>query len=123
MVGNKTLQRYYAEYNRRYFGNSLPKCKTVWADLEKLSEGAVGHYRPVEYERFDGKRWHHYRTDHLIEIDPKLRSMNTIWQSTLLHEMAHLSVGLRHKKVVSHGKIWQQEMLRLATAGAFKNLW
>ena len=49
--------------------------------------------------------------------------MVSISQGTLLHEMAHLWVGIHHPRAKSHGRIWQKEMLRLATIGAFKNLW
>ncbi len=123
MIGNKTLCRYYKAYNEVYFKNELPACETVFRDLQKMSKGAIGHYTPVEYEIFRGGKWTPHRKTHRIEIDPKAKYMNVLWQSTLLHEMAHLSVGLKHKRVKSHGTIWQKEMLRLATAGAFKNLW
>lgn len=123
MVGNKTLQRYYKTYNRKYFGNELPACETFFKNLQKMSKGAIGHYVPVEYEIFRNGQWVPHRKTHRIEIDPKAKTMGIFWQSTLIHEMAHLSVGLKHKRVKSHGRVWQKEMLRLATIGAFKNLW
>lgn len=126
MVGNKTLERYYDLYNRKYFEGSLPACKTVFCDLwKKHKVRAVGHYVPTHWEKKspDDGKWRVYRTEHLIEVDHKVKNMGIFWQSTLIHEMAHLAVGLRHKRVKSHGRIWQKEMLRLATIGAFKNLW
>lgn len=125
MVGNKTLQRYFDEYNRRYFGNSLPPCNTIFTDLSRKHKGAVGHYVPVQYEKKSPEDgiWRLSRTEHFIEVDHRVKNMGIFWQSTLLHEMAHLAVGLKHKRVKSHGRIWQKEMLRLATIGAFKNLW
>lgn len=42
---------------------------------------------------------------------------------TLLHEMAHIAVEIRHKRPMGHGAIWQAEMLRLAKIGAFANWW
>lgn len=121
MVGNKTLQRWYATFNDAYFDGELPACKTTWEDLRKHK--AIGWYRPIEYERFDGKRWKYHRTDHEICLCPKIKDMVSISQFTLLHEMAHLYVGLRHPRAQAHGRIWQKEMLRLASIGAFKNLW
>lgn len=42
---------------------------------------------------------------------------------TLLHEMAHIAVEIRHRRPMGHGAVWQREMLRLARAGAFANWW
>lgn len=123
MVDNKTLQRYYKTYNRKYFGGGLPACETFFKNLQKISKGAFGRYSPLEYEIFRNGQWEPHRKTHRIEIDPRAKKLNILWQSTLLHEMAHLAVGLKHKRVKSHGTFWQKEMLRLATIGAFKNLW
>ncbi len=57
----------------------------------------------------------------LIVIDDGLDEVTTI--GTLIHEMAHMAVEIKHKRNMGHGKVWQAEMLRLARAGAFKTIW
>lgn len=123
----KRLQKYYAGYNRKYFGNRLPDCKIKWTELHKAygkdARGAVGYYHAVVFEIYNKGKWRKHRTEYWIELSPKIGTMGIFWQSTLIHEMAHLSVELSHPRATAHGRIWQKEMLRLATIGAFKNLW
>lgn len=121
MVGNATLRRWYSAYNDKYYAGKLPPCKTEWVDLTK--HRAIGRYHPVVLERFNGNSWKYHRTDHEIHLCPRIKQLVSISQGTLLHEMAHLWVGINHPRAQPHGRIWQKEMLRLATIGAFKNLW
>lgn len=57
----------------------------------------------------------------VIIIQKGIGSTRTRW--TLLHEMAHLAVNIRHKRSMGHGRLWQREMMRLARLGAFDNYW
>lgn len=123
MVGDRTLQRHYDEHNVRYFGGKLPPCKPVWEDLTKLRAVGRENYDVIEGKfRSDG-RWRIIRRDYRIGICHSIKKLGSFWRSTLLHEMAHIAVDQRGKKVKHHGTTWQQEMMRLATAGAFKDLW
>jgi hypothetical protein len=56
-----------------------------------------------------------------IVIIPQLKKFGRNARMTLLHECVH--VKLRNKKGDLHGPAFQREMLRLARAGAFKDLW
>jgi Zn-dependent peptidase ImmA (M78 family) len=60
-----------------------------------------------------------YQLDNEIAINTWLRDWPTLWRWTLLHEMVHLFLPDH----ADHGEKFQKEMLRLARAGAFRNLW
>jgi hypothetical protein len=95
------LQRTYQQYNRKYFGNKLPKVSEV--DLH------WGSIREMGYE-WGGE----------IVINRRYRYRDAVWKLTLLHEMVHLSLPAVQDE---HGKEFQKGMLRLAKAGAFEGLW
>lgn len=122
MVGNRTLQKKYAEYNQKYFGGKLPVCPVDWQNLSRY--GAIGRHRwfVIEGKGMDG-RWREVRIEHTIHLDPMLKKMPNLKLSTLLHEMCHVAVRQQSVRAEAHGRLFQQEMLRLATAGAFKTLW
>jgi len=93
------LQRAYREYNKKYFGNRLPKSTQLrWADMSMMG----------------------YQLDDEIVINRRDRKRDRVWKGTLLHEMVHLSLP---KTRFDHGKEFQKEMLRLAKLGAFRNIW
>jgi len=58
---------------------------------------------------------------HIIAIDED--STDSEYLMTLIHEMAHLKIDEKWKRRMGHGKHWQNEMKRLAIAGAFEPLW
>ena len=97
------LERAFRSYNRKYFSNLLPNPPEVelgWGDIDCMG----------------------YQLGDEIVINRKYRQWGSVWRGTLLHEMAHLK--LEGEKVRSdHGKEFQNEMLRLAKAGAFKKIW
>lgn len=91
------LQKAYAQYRRKYFKKLPVKAKVKWEKMPHL-----GYW--------DGEK---------IALNRAYRRDDKIWRFTLLHEMVHMSLEPER----SHGKAFQREMLRLAKAGAFKDLW
>src|SRR5579864_4244808 len=97
------LERSYRYYNRKYFGNLLPNPPEVdlhWGDIQGSG----------------------YQVEDEIVINRKDRTRSNVWKLTLLHEMAHRSLS-QYRTRSDHGREFQQEMLRLANAGAFRYLW
>lgn len=99
------LESLYAEYNSKYFGGELPKIPVRWG---KVEEGHAAEFWPSTME---------------IVIHPTIRrcGLDKYTKILLLHEMAH--VKLRDRRIKDHGRIWTNEMSRLANIGAFDKLW
>jgi hypothetical protein len=113
------LQKYFQIYNKKYFGGALPPVTLRWADMKHF-----GHYFAREHEMFDifTNEVVSVRTEHVIELGKWSTNNRSVWRMTLLHEMCHLK--LRDKKrAASHGRLFNQEMKRLAASGAFHGLW
>lgn len=107
MGTNDDLRWLYLIYNKRYFGNRLPKDMPVkFCKLRKHTYGrtavAIQTHRPQ-----------------FIEINNDLRTALLTAQFTLLHEMVHVE----NPKPTGHGKWFNKRMLRLARAGAFNGKW
>ena len=100
---DKELGRAYRKYNKLYFDGALPQ------DVDVFFSPAEDSYGQVQEE---AGGW-------TLQINPKYSPDHRMWKMVLLHEMAHLAVH----PYPSHGAKFQAEMLRLATAGAFKGLW
>lgn len=96
-------EKYFHRYNEKYFGCALPHPVIRWADLKHF-----GHY----YQE---------NNEHIIELAEWSRTNNTIWRLTLLHELVHLH--LRDRRCKLHGRVFNNEMKRLANIGAFNGLW
>lgn len=109
-MGRIPLKRYFNSYNKRFFGNKLPKNTVV--KFARISPRDMGEC----YSFLDPP---------IIRIDPNLREYNCIARLVLVHEMAHLSVRAIYggKTRGDHGPEFQAEMLRLAAMGALKGLW
>lgn len=104
---NKYLARHYADVNRRYFGNRLPKDMVVRfvytrAGKDDLGSCVVKWNRPLYIEINKRIQWHHMLVD-----------------ATLIHEMIHVE----HPEWDGHGPRFHKRMLQLAAAGAFKTCW
>jgi predicted SprT family Zn-dependent metalloprotease len=98
------LERTYRRYNRKYFGNRLPKHTDMllrWGNIAGMG----------------------YQMGDEIVINRKDRSRDSVWKLTLLHEMCHLALPNAKPTDGFHGRDFQKEMLRLAKAGALKGLW
>lgn len=105
------LERWYADYNKRFFDGRLPKDALVGFNPE-LEENILG--LSIHEEDSDTKHQFHH-----IHVNPLAHSCKQQIQLTLLHEMAHIAIF----PYVKHGKKFNDEMLRLATRGAFNGLW
>jgi predicted SprT family Zn-dependent metalloprotease len=110
VVSDRQLKHWYDKYNKLWFNNDLPSHTVLfWEPLPK----DAGNTCPV------------YEVDHgqfLIKIDPSLKGVPCYFKITLLHEMTHLKLWPKYPRS-KHGKVFQNEMQRLANDGAFKQLW
>jgi hypothetical protein len=100
---NKYLARSYAEFNRKYFQNKLPKDMAV-----RFMDGPECGYLSV---KFDRPLW--------IMLNKKLAWHHMLVDMCLLHEMVHVEQA----KFGGHGPRFHKRMLQLAKQGAFKNCW
>ena len=107
VLPSQYLKHIYNVLNEKWFGNRLNK-KTllVWSNLD--SEDCIA----FECRRAD-KRFP------LILLHEGLKPFPKVVELTILHEMCHKAIPLRY----DHGDRFQGEMMRLAKAGAFKDLW
>ncbi len=110
MVSDRQLKHWYDKYNAKWFGGELPShTALLWEPLVQA----------------DGETCNVYEVDHgqfMIKLDPSTKGFPKMWKLTLFHELCHLALWPKHPKS-QHGKPFQQEMQRLANAGAFRNLW
>lgn len=97
------LDRYFHRYNEKYFDGDLPQPIIRFAELKHF-----GHY-------------YQDNGQHIVELAEWTRKNNTLWRMTLLHELVHLKLHNRRCKV--HGRVFHNEMKRLANQGAFIGLW
>jgi SprT-like family protein len=110
-VSHRTLKKLYREYNRRYFGGRLPDALVAFVTPAEMKRSGLGKAtcavtclnkkRPpaIYISRNKFKTWGYIRAD-------------------LLHEMCHVS-----KPRANHGKVFQDEMLRIAKLGAMNDVW
>lgn len=110
MKSSRQLKYWFAKWNRLYFDNRLPAGTVVF--WEPVDGGVAEKDRiyPTSREIVNGVS--------IIRIDPCLRSHQCLWGMALYHEMCHIS-----KPKAWHGKEFDNEMLRLAQAGAFSHIW
>lgn len=104
-MNNSDLKIAYDSYNKKYFGNKLPKDMVV-------------HFAPCGDERNIGFTRFYRNRPLFIVIDKRIRKMKAIVLATLLHEMVHCELPKSN-----HGAPFQKRMLKLAKAGAFNKLW
>ena len=101
LTTNAKLKNVFDYYNRKYFNNKLPK--------DWVIEFRRTHF--LGYCDFDSE-------EIILNSSWAYRSGTKLWRATLLHEMCHLACP-----GTTHGKEWQQEMLRIAKLGAFNKVW
>jgi hypothetical protein len=115
------LMRDYTEIRKRYYGSKIPPVNKVTLkyvpedELKRLAKGEESYGMCLV-----GK-FHKENLPYLIYLADDLYP--TEERMTLLHEMAHLSVNIAHRRLMMHGKAWKNEMKRLARLGAFDNWW
>ena len=104
---NDDLARMYAEFNKRYFHNRLPKDMVV-------------RFHDMKNEGDDcGSTQLFWGRPAFILINKRIRWSYTLTAPTLLHEMIHVE----HPEWRGHGPRFHKRMFRLAKAGALKPYW
>jgi hypothetical protein len=108
---NRTLKRLYNEYNRKYFSGRLPDALVTFTTPAEMKRSGLAKHtcavtcfnpglRPAIFiSRTKHKTWGYIKSD-------------------LLHECCHVA-----RPRANHGKVFQQEMLRIAKLGAFRDIW
>jgi hypothetical protein len=98
-VTQKQLRRAFLFYNRKYFGNNLPKDTEVgWKEMPATLMG--------------------WQQGDEIAINAKLKGADVLWRATLIHECVHLELPAK----VKHGPRFRKRMRELAAQGAFDGL-
>lgn len=112
------LHKYFRLYNAKYFGGVLTEPVLQWAKLKHY-----GHFFGREINTYNvvTDELDATRLELVIELAEWTRGMNNVWRLTLLHEMVHLK--LHNKRCKTHGKLFNDEMKRLANVGAMNGLW
>lgn len=118
------LQKLYRQYNDKYFGGTLPvPAVVIWSKKVGDLLGDEDYYA-IEVENIvQSKIIIHVG---IIRLNPIIKQFRSITSITLLHEMVHLYLDVTANddhQIEPHGEAFQKEMLRLATEGAFKDLW
>lgn len=106
----------YEYANRLFFGGKLP---TLPVRVKKLPGTVVGRTR---YQNKVGSKKRLVPVE--VVISPRLNRpwLGSTSRTVLLHEMAHVKLGVRVDCEVRDGA-FDAEMLRLSNAGAFQGLW
>lgn len=111
MRSNPTLKKLYKEYNRRFFAGKLPDICVRFGDAKAMKAAGVpkgtcavtllNGSKPyaIVIREYQHKGWGYIKSD-------------------LLHEMVHVA-----RPRANHGKVFQNEMKRLAAANAFVGIW
>lgn len=98
------VQRWYRDYNRKYFGGKLPKHVKIHLTWDHEHRGWLEGKAP----QFG-----------VIHINPECGGHSGYARLTLLHEMVHLEQWPSGH----HGERFQERMRALAAAGAMKGIW
>ena len=114
---NKWLKENYLVFNKRYFGNKLPKdARIIWSDKTTRKRAAQLLV------------WDHTLEDTEIALNPMMKKLGAECRAlqSVLHEMCHLYLRVLGKPAsvyAGHGRLWQNEMKRLVRVGAFNSVW
>jgi hypothetical protein len=109
------ILRDYRAIRARAFGKSIPPAEDIAIML--LSKREMSRMSGAEdplggcLSGFAGK----LLTPFVITIFEELGEIET--RTTLLHEMGHLKVNIKHGRNMHHGKLWIAEMHRLVRIG------
>lgn len=103
------LTQWYLGYNHTYFQDALPNDVVLTRDLNDDRFMAITFYDTGQYH---------------IQINPKYNISTKQERINLLHESCHVLLFIEQDtELDDHGPHWQACMMRLADAGAFKDLW
>lgn len=113
MVSDAQLRKWYLFFNRKYFKGELP---TEPEDIVLFWEphNSTEDVADCDLKLMEGT--------FVVRLDPVLKVNLGYAKMALLHEMVHVKIWKKHPKV-THGDVFQAEMLKLAQAGAFQELW
>jgi hypothetical protein len=111
MKASSYLKGLYNFYNYRYFNNELPKGTKLYFVSK------IGKSKSPEKSNCASTYFYADEPPVIFIQKTKVKSMRYV-VADLLHEMAHVA-----KPRAEHGEVFQQEMKRLAKAGAFQNVW
>jgi hypothetical protein len=106
---NRYLARTYAELNKKYFRNRLPKDMVVRFVTMNSIDG----------QEDDAHTRVYWNRPAYIVINKRNTWSATQTDMALIHEMVHVE----NPKPNGHGSWFQKRMLKLAKAGAFKGRW
>lgn len=111
-IKSSRLQKFADKANKLFFDGRLKHVVVGWDDeLENTSFGLTIHVEEKEATKI---------LFHQIHLNKEMEKLpSQIWQGTLIHELAHVSVY----PCVNHGRKFQEEMKRLANRDAFKFIW
>lgn len=104
---NKQLRKAFRCYNKLYFNN-------------QLEEPDIVRYSNITNEGASGLTTWQTQGATKIQIHSGLKKFEKLSCIVLLHEMAHLAVGL--DCIEQHGIRYQAEIYRLIMAGAYDSL-
>jgi hypothetical protein len=132
-VTNRSLQRYFKQFNKKYFGNTLdPHIKVRMRKIPGLL-GLTDHAwfkRPATAE--ERKREGLNKTAICcywvprIFITEEFRQRPRLAICTLLHEMVHVDLeqkGHNNHSCTAGSKLFNDRMKKLARDGAFNGWW
>ena len=109
---SRRLQKWYEKYNKLYWDGRLTNVTVGWdSELKGDREGLTISIQEVEDTTC---------LFHQIHLNENLKeaSRNYVLM-TLLHELCHVACY----PYMKHGRLWQNEMKRIAMNDAFEKLW
>jgi hypothetical protein len=113
------LARDYRSIRKNYFGNSIPPVEEMQIkflprnEMDRLS-GSID--RDTDGFCSCGKH-HGVPVPQTLALADDLGVNET--RITLIHEMVHMKVNLKHGRSMGEGKNWKRELRRLMAAGAY----
>ena len=107
----RRIRRMYARFNRLYFANQLPRRVAIVIRRYRLAMAITEFCAPGEQPTIG------------IHAELLARGWENVLAMTLLHEMVHIDIMIKHGARENHGRKFQKRMLDLARAGAFSPYW
>ena len=118
LMTEKVLKKRYLEYNARYISGRLP------AEVE------IRVQKPPSRRKLAGCLYRCVDGNFAIYINPVVANLCAgepiFAHQTLIHEMCHLylvACGKSRRVYSGHGRLWQNEMKRIAASGGMKTIW
>jgi len=112
----------YAEYNKEYFGNTLPYATIDYVDIITQEGVHKGEHEVLADVEHNASTYH-------IRVDKTFNPILKTADLSLLHEMCHIKldasgeVPLTVDDDVAHGDKFQGCMISLSSRGAMRDLW